>query len=135
MAGLALTAILKSLRTYGSRSSVLSPLLWLAFILGAFAVICVALGEPGLKWVAVTLAVLLVADVLLVLVMYVVFVARGEAHQLRSESYAIHHALIQKGLVGDNTTGLFEEDVRSDRPLVAVESPEALPPKRGDRDD
>jgi hypothetical protein len=130
----AIPAFLRALRAYGSRSSVLSPLLWFAFLLLAAVIGGVLAGAPF--WIEVTVLSLFAIDSVVILVMYVVFFVKGQAHQLRSETYAIQHMALERGLLGDNTVGLIPPPPEGSDILPAseVESP-ALLLESGDKDD
>jgi hypothetical protein len=124
---LALPALMKSIRSYGSKSSVLSPLLWFAFImLGA---IVAAAWVHASTWLLVIFTVVFALDAGLILVMYVVFVAKGETHQLRSETYSLQHMAIARGLVGDNVVGL--NDPGDPDGVRQIEGPSDLPMLEG----
>jgi hypothetical protein len=95
---LSIPALRRALRTHATRSSVLSPLLWLTALMLA-GLVAVAPHPEVAPWIAILLGALCALSVAVIAVMFVAFVLRGEAHQLRSESYALHHMAMEKGLL------------------------------------
>jgi hypothetical protein len=124
-----LPALRQALQAHGSKSSVLAPLLYLAALLLAGVLGAVYVGAPALI-VGVMLS-LLGADVALIMVMYVVFVARNRSHELRSETYALQHQLLEKGLLGDSARGVIDVEGTSTDITTTATSTALVPVPRG----
>ena len=91
----------------GSRSTVLGPLAWLAGICVAGFLVCVKL-RAGM-WSGVLFAALIILVVLVYLGSFL-YCLRHDRDSLRSERYSISKLAIEKGFVGDSTTGIFKID-------------------------
>ncbi len=89
-----------------SRSSVLNPLQWLVALLLAATVSAAIFGT--VLWFLILLSVLTTCGVVVTLGFYAYF-ARGNPDSLRSEHYSLSKMAIEKGLLGDNLTGLVIE--------------------------
>ena len=90
----------------GSRSTALNPLQWTIAILLAGISGSIWAGSPN--WVSILLAVLTGVTVTVYLSAYV-FLLLKDRDALRSERFTLSKLAIEKGLIGDNLTGLFEE--------------------------
>lgn len=97
----------------GSRSTVLSPLGWLAATLLAGWIGLLWRQAP--HWVIVLMAVLLCLCIALYLIAYVYFMTRTP-DALRSERFTLNKLAIEKGMMGDNASGF--STVESSRRLI-----------------
>ena len=98
----------------GTRSSGLRPLQW---ILGTL--ITGLLGSVWLKapeWVTASLTVGVGVFLLLGVYAYIYFMIKNPDF-LRSEAFTLHKMAIEKGLIGDNVSGLIEPE---DSPLERI---------------
>lgn len=104
----------------GARSTVLHPLQWALFlsIIGTVG----NAGAGGPQWLTGLLAVVLCTVTLVLLVFYGIAFFR-DPDLLRSEKYAIDKMMVERNLIGDDTTGEFKED---DKPSIPARV--SLPP-------
>jgi hypothetical protein len=89
-----------------SRSSVLNPLQWALVILLGGVLGSVASGAP--RWLTIGLAICVFALVALFIAAYVYFMLTDPT-PLRSESYSLSKMALERGLMGDNLSGLLTE--------------------------
>ncbi len=97
-----------------SRSDVLKPLAWLAGILLTAMVGMLWVKAPS--WLTVLMAILLSVSIVLYLISYVYCLLR-DPDALRSETYSLHKMVIERGLLGDNVTGVIDLDVEQPRAI------------------
>jgi hypothetical protein len=101
-----ITALLQQATAQGSRSTVLRPLGWLAAICVSGLFGCLEFKAPS--WITTLFAGMTALVVFLYLASYL-YCLFNDREALRSETYSIQKLAIEKGFVGDNTTGLFPE--------------------------
>lgn len=89
-----------------ARSDVLRPIGWL--IASLLAALVLSAWVHSADWLLACEAVMLVLSILLYLGAYI-FCLLNDRDALRSEKYSLNKMAIEKRLVGDNLTGLFEE--------------------------
>ncbi len=105
------------------RSTAIQPIQWVLGLLLAAVVSGPKLGAPG--WLVVLLATLAAATALFFGVCYVYFM-RKNPDALRSERYTLQKMALERGILGDSTTGpLTPEDVEA-QPLRATASERRL---------
>jgi len=88
----------------GSKSTVLKPLTWFISILIAGIIFSVKYNAP--KWILIFFVIVSSVVILLFLFSYIycLFVDRDA---LRSEKFSIQKMAIERGLYGDNTSGVL----------------------------
>ncbi|MEP0712984.1 hypothetical protein [Algoriphagus sp.] len=94
----------------GSRSTILKPLTWfLSAIIGGFLL---AIKMESHSWILVLFAIIIVMTISIFFFAYIYCLFK-DRDALRSEKYSIQKMAIEKGLVGDNLTGLITQDESS----------------------
>ena len=88
----------------GVRSTILRPLAWMMGILLSATVIVVVLQSPF--WFQIILSIFLVLSILLYLFTYILCLFTDK-DALRSENFTISKLAIEKGIIGDNITGIL----------------------------
>ena len=91
----------------GSRSTALKPLHWIVAILLGGTLFGIFLDAPS--WFLITLVGMFVICVLLFGYAYLVFLKK-DPDALRSEIYSLRKFAIEKGLYGDNLSGMIDID-------------------------
>ncbi|MDV7386048.1 type IV secretion system protein [Acinetobacter baumannii] len=94
--------ILQQANSYGSRSSILSVLLWVIFGLIAPFIIS-SIFAP--IWVSILLAVLLVLFLLLLAFVFLYCLLKGRTDELRSEKFVISKLAIENQIPEDSLNG------------------------------
>lgn len=90
----------------GSRSTILKPLTWfLSLIIGGF-VLLIKLNAPN--WTVILFAIVVCISVFIFFFAYVYCLFK-DRDALRSEKYSIQKMAIEKGIIGDNITGIINE--------------------------
>ena len=89
----------------GVRSTILRPIAWMMGILLSATLISVGLHAPF--WLQLILAVFLCVTMVLYLFAYL-FCLFTDKDALRSENYSISKLAIEKGIIGDNITGMMK---------------------------
>lgn len=97
-------AFLRHASSKGSRSTVLKPLGWLIPMLLSSMLISFYIGSPS--WVSVLLVVFNILTVALYFFTYM-FCLFKDRDALRSEKFSIQKMAIEKGYLGDDSTGLL----------------------------
>lgn len=105
MANFLLRELLSQASTRAGRSTALKPLGWLLSILLSAALGVVGLSGPS--WFVLVTVGFAAATTAAYLAAYVYLLLKNP-DALRSETYVIQKLAIEKGLVGDSVTGLFE---------------------------
>jgi hypothetical protein len=115
----AFTSLL-SQQTSATRSTALTPLAWLLGILLSGDCLLVRLGAP--TWLVVLVSVLTTACIPAYLYAYF-YLLTNDRDALRSERFSLGKIAIEKGIVGDDLTGVLEidQDARSERTQIANE--------------
>jgi len=104
--------LFERLSASGARTSVLHPLQWvIGLILAGLSIILIV---DGPMWVIIALVVCLVLVVLTFISAYIYLLPR-DLDALRSERYGLSKIALEKGLIGDNITGLLEIEDRNTR--------------------
>ncbi|TCB73199.1 hypothetical protein [Acinetobacter sp. ANC 4177] len=89
--------------SYGSRSSILSILLWIIFGFLAPLIIASIFAPP---WVAILFAVILVVFLIIFAYVYLYCLHKGNIDALRSEKFVISKMAIEKQTSSDSVTGV-----------------------------
>ena len=106
-----ITSLLQHATAEGSRSTVLRPLSWLAGICVVGLLGCLEFKAPD--WITDMFAVMIALAFLLFIGAYI-YCLMNDREALRSEKYSIQRLAIEKGLLGDSTSGMFRaEDLGS----------------------
>ncbi|MCX6256815.1 MAG: hypothetical protein NTW49_02790 [Bacteroidia bacterium] len=95
----------------GSKSTVLKPLTWFISIIIGGLILLIKIDAP--LWVVIMFSIVMgiVIIVFLFSYLYCLFTDRDA---IRSEKYSIQKMAIEKGLYGDNITGLFPANDRKE---------------------
>ena len=109
-----------------SRSSVLNPLQWTLAILGGVLLLMLIFHPP--EFYTKCVLFLFMACVVLILVAYLIFI-RIDPDALRSEHYSLSKMAIERGLVGDSLSGLFNPASLSGQ---LVQTPQLIEPRESD---
>jgi hypothetical protein len=88
----------------GAKSTVLNSLGWMAALMVSAILGSSLVHSPD--WIVAMFAYAFVADLVLFLAAFVFFAATDK-DALRSERFGIQKMAIEKGMIGDSTTGLF----------------------------
>lgn len=107
------------------RSTALYPLQWILVPLIAATIAGPRLGAP--IWMEVLFGSLSAIGVLFYGGCYLFFM-RENPDALRSERYTLSKMQIERGQLGDSTTGLFDPDELADEPILPVEKEKRLEP-------
>ena len=99
------TTLLQSALAQGSRSTVLRPLGWLLAICASSAIASMEVRAP--QWVVSVFMIMCIATVALYLIAYI-FCLFADRDALRSETFSIQKLAIEKGYIGDSSTGILE---------------------------
>jgi hypothetical protein len=102
-------ALLQQASAEGSRSTALKPLGWLVGMLCASSIALFSFSNPIPLWVGITFVALTVLAVAGYLIAYF-FLMIKDRDALRSERYSIQKLAIEKGIVGDNISGVLQID-------------------------
>ncbi len=95
----------------GAKSTALHSLQWLMAMLLVSLPVCVFVNTPEWLLYLVTGALGLVLLVFLIAYIFLLFTDRDS---LRSETYTLSKMAIERGLVGDNLTGLHNPEIHDD---------------------
>jgi membrane protein YdbS with pleckstrin-like domain len=106
-------SILQQSDVSGSKSTILKPLTWLISVLLASLLAAVPLQLPS--WIVIGLSIALVVIVLLAIFSYV-YCLFTDKDALRSESYTLKKMAIEKGIYGDDITGILKLSDDTDEP-------------------
>lgn len=104
----------------GSRSTALQPLQWALGLL--LASLPPMLWAKAPSWLIITISVAIVSVLVAFLFAYL-FLLNRNVDALRSEAFSLTKMRIEKGLVGDDATGLrhlFSDGKPAQRPLLSV---------------
>ena len=112
-----LHAFLEKATASGSRSNALHPLAWLTGILISGLVLSTAF-EKKPEWVVIFLASLLGLTVVLYLLGFIYFATKNP-DLLRSEKFNLSKLAIENNLIGDNISGLIDQEI----PLSSTTTP------------
>ncbi|MEQ1322125.1 hypothetical protein [Acinetobacter soli] len=111
--------IFQHAQSYGSKSSILSILLWIIFgVIGPM--ILASIFAP--QWVAILLAVILVSFLVLFAYTYLRCLHTGDTDSLRSEKFVISKMAIAKQSSSDSETGVQKLPEKIPRLSNVVES-------------
>lgn len=91
----------------GSRSTILKPLTWFLSLFVGGLILVIKIEAP--TWTVILLAVVLCIGIGIFIFTYI-FCLFKDRDALRSEKYSIQKMAIEKGIVGDNITGILDED-------------------------
>ncbi|MBS1509835.1 MAG: hypothetical protein JST86_03290 [Bacteroidetes bacterium] len=91
----------------GSKSTILKPLTWLVSILIGGVILLQKVNTPA--WLTVFFCIIVSLAVLIFFFAYI-FCLFKDRDALRSEKYSIQKMAIEKGIYGDNITGIHEPD-------------------------
>ncbi len=105
------------------RSTAIEPVQWVLALLLAATVGGPAVGAPA--WLEILLASLSGSTVLFFGVCYVFFM-RKNPDALRSERYTLQKMALERGILGDNTTGPLKQDELEAQPLRATDAERQL---------
>ncbi|WP_374527780.1 hypothetical protein [Acinetobacter sp.] len=89
--------------SYGSRSSILSILLWIIFGFLGPLILSSIFAPP---WVSILLAIILVGFLIIFAYVYLHCLHNGNIDALRSEKFVISKMAIEKQTSGDSVTGV-----------------------------
>ena len=103
----------------GSRSTILKPLLWGISICLSAMVVLVKAGSP--EWMLMGLGIIIVALIVTILFAYL-FCLFKDRDALRSEKYSIQKIAMEKGLYGDDKSGIFEKVESSKKIIIPIKS-------------
>lgn len=113
-----INALLQQASASGTKSTALKPLGWMLAILLSGTMTSFYINTP--QWLGLTLLVLSVITFLLYFYAYVYFM-HNDRDALRSEKYSLEKMAIQRGLIGDDISGVLSEGGESSQRLI--ESP------------
>ena len=100
--------ILQQASSYGSKSSILSALIWvLLTFITALLFLVLKLGTNN--WVAIGIFVIIFLIVILIIAVYIYCLYKGNTDSLRSEKFVIQKMVIENQIKGDSLTGFYEE--------------------------
>lgn len=102
-----LTSLREQMQASLSRTDVLRPMTWLVGILLLGTLLAFSAGLPQI--VSHSIAVMLGISVALYIAAYL-FCLFTDKDALRSERYSLNKMAIERGLFGDNVTGLLREE-------------------------
>ncbi len=114
-----ISGLLHQATSQGSRSTVLRPLGWLAAICVSGLFGCLEFKAPS--WIT-TLFAAMTALVVLFYLSSFLYCLFNDREALRSETYSIQKLAIEKGFVGDSTTGIFRVEESASAGLIKVRS-------------
>lgn len=106
MAAQLFNALLQQASHDGARSTVLKPLAVLISILLSAILLSFYIKAPA--WLGITLMVLMVSIFILFVGAYIYFM-RVDPDALRSEKYSLQKMQIEKGIFGDDMTGVMDQ--------------------------
>ena len=89
----------------GSKSTILKPLTWLLSIL--IGGICALLYAKAPDWILILLSVTFALTIILLFGAYV-YCLINDKDALRSETYSIQKMAIERGVIGDSSTGYIQ---------------------------
>jgi len=95
----------------GSRSTAITPLQWMMFILVSGILGLIRLSAP--VWLLWIFGILIVLVFLLYAAMYIYFASKNP-NALRSEKFELSKMAMERGLIGDSETGL-SKPIRASR--------------------
>ena len=102
-------ALLQQASAEGSRSTALKPLGWLVGMLCAASIAMFSFSNPIPLWAGITFVALTATTVAGYLIAYFYLMLK-DRDALRSERYSIQKLAIEKGIVGDNISGVLQID-------------------------
>jgi len=102
-------ALLQQASAEGSRSTALKPLGWLVGMLCAASIALFSFSNPIPPWVGITFVALTTVAVAGYLIAYFYLMIK-DRDALRSERYSIQKLAIEKGIVGDDISGVLQID-------------------------
>jgi len=111
-----LRAFLHQATEGGSRSTALKPAGWMTGILASASIGSAYSGAPS--WLTAVFGVSSALSVLLYLFAYI-FLLFKDRDALRSERYSIQKLAIEKGIVGDSSSGIIDLDATGPKALPA----------------
>jgi hypothetical protein len=117
-----LSAFLQQASAKGTKATVLKPLGWIIAILIAATIGSASLSSS--KWILTMFAIFVGITILLYLFTYL-FCLFTDKDSLRSETYSIQKLAIQKGLIGDNMSGIISGEATSPSGLLDQKTPKA----------
>jgi membrane protein YdbS with pleckstrin-like domain len=90
----------------GSRSTILKPLTWFLSVIITGLLLLIRLDGP--EWIIIMFAVIICLTIVVFFFTYI-YCLFNDKDTLRSEKYSIQKLAIEKGILGDNTTGIINE--------------------------
>jgi hypothetical protein len=99
-------ALLRQVTAEGSRSTILRPLAWFIGICVTATIGAVEVRSPD--WTIVLFAIFAGVGMFLFLGTFVYCLLSKKEDLLRSEKYSIQKLAIERGFIGDSTTGIIE---------------------------
>lgn len=96
--------------TSGSKSTILKPLTWLISILIGGFIFLINFKAPN--WTIILFSIVICIILILFIFVYI-FCLIKDRDALRSEKYSIQKMAIEKGIIGDNLSGIVPDSLIS----------------------
>ncbi|OFX25759.1 MAG: hypothetical protein A2041_14620 [Bacteroidetes bacterium GWA2_31_9b] len=91
----------------GSKSTILKPLTWLISVITGGIILLLEFNSPN--WLIIMFSIIMGVAILIFFFSYI-YCLFTDKDAIRSEKYSIQKLAIEKGLYGDNVTGILIQD-------------------------